>query len=686
MKKMYFSLIAGLMLLSFAAITTAQVNVTIRVDMQEQTVSPDGVHVAGSFQGWDPAATEMTSLFEMIYEHTFQANPGDHVLYKYINGDSWNYPDQPESVPSQCGEDDGYGGFNRFFDVPGYDTVLTVVCFGSCVPCNVPEVDITFQVDMSNETVSEDGVHVAGTFNNWDTDSTQMTHIGDNIYAVILQLGEGEYHEYKFLNGNAWGTDESVPEECATGNNRYLTVPDQDSTLLEVCFGSCDVCTSVTDISVTFQVNMSEADSISSEGIHIAGGFQEWNPGSTVMTDMGGGIYSYTVILQSGSYQEYKFINHNTWAGAEDVPWWCNNNGNRYLTVPESDTILPAVCFESCLVCNPTPIDVTFNVDMSTQIVSDSGVHIAGSFQGWDPNATEMFYEGDNIYAVTLSLGEGEYHEYKFINGNTFDGAEIITGECANWNGNREFFVPSSTTVRDTVCFAECVQCTSELYTFNLKVLLEGPFNGNDMNTNLFDGGVLPVDQPFNVEPWLYDGTETLTAPAETDVVDWIYVQLRETTGDASTATADSLLDHQALVVLSDGTVVRPDGSPNFYYTGNITDNIYIVVYHRNHLAVMTATPVVAPFGTYYYNFSTDFSKAYLDGHKLLGGGMYGMIGGDSDANGIVDLNDKDVNWKNDAGSAGYYGSDLNLDSQVSNPDKNDIWDINNSSETQVPQ
>ena len=58
------------------------------------------------------------------------------------------------------------------------------------------------------------------------------------------------------------------------------------------------------------------------------------------------------------------------------------------------------------------------------------------------------------------------------------------------------------------------------------------------------------------------------------------------------------------------------------------------------------------------------------------------MIGGNSDGNGDVDMNDKDVNWTNEAGNAGYYGSDLNLDTQVNNPDKNDIWDENNGTST----
>jgi hypothetical protein len=683
MKKNYFRFLATFLVMLIGFGTIAQVNITLRVDMQDETVSLDGVHVAGSFQGWNPATTEMTPpALGSIYVHTFQANPGEQILYKFINGNDWA---QQEIVPPVCGEPDGYGGYNRLFIVPDEDAEVDLVCFGACLPCVLPEVDVTFQVDMSNETVNT-GVFLAGSFNGWSPTTTEMTPVGNDVYAYTLTLGAGEYYEYKFVNSGNW---EGVPGLCAANNNRYLIVPETNTTLEAVCFGSCDPCSSVVNVTVKFQVDMSEVAEISANGVHIAGGFQGWNPGSTSMTDIGNGIYEYAAVLQSGTYHEYKFINGNIWDDAESVPGECAANGNRFLTVPEADITLDAVCFGSCVVCNPPLYNVTFKVDMSTQIVSPEGVHLMGSFQDWDPAATEMITTGNNIYEVTIPIGEGELHEYKFVNGNTYDGAEFVPGECSNFDGNREIFGPSTPQVLDAVCFGECEECQSTLYTFNLKVFLEGSFNGINMNTELFDNGLLPVEQPFNAEPWNYDGLQTLTAPSEADVVDWLYIQLRETDGDASTATPDKLLDHQAVIVLSDGSVATPDGNPHFYYNGNIMENLYIVVYSRNHLAVMTSTPVLELSGTYSYNFSNGISKAYsfnADGHKLLGGGIYGMIGGDGNADGIVDINDKDMNWMDEAGKAGLSNSDLNLDGQVNNQDKNDVWDANNGMETQVPQ
>lgn len=658
------------------------VDVTFRVDMQDTVVSENGVHIAGGFPApyplWSPNGILLdTPVIGSVYTTTLQLTANSTVEFKYVNGMAWG---DDEGVPVQCALNN-----NRFVEIGNNDTILPVVCFASCLPCVLPDREITFQVDMSNETVDPAGVFIGGSFNGWSSTATPMIDMGSGVYAVTLTLGEGEYHQYKFLNGNVWGvSDESVPPTCATDNNREYTVPAYDETIPVVCFGSCDPCTTVVDVNVTFQVDMSE-QIVSDSGVHIAGSFQGWVPGGTLMNDQGNGIWSYSFVLQSGSYHQYKFLNGDAWGTDEGVPSGCAQNNNRYLTVPQNDTVLIAVCFGSCVICAPPMFDVTFSVDMSTQIVSDSGVHIAGSFQGWNPGANEMTHVGNKLYEITLPVGEGQLHEYKFVNGNDWPQAEFVPGECSNFDGNREFVGPSMNTEVPTVCFGECSECTTTLYNFNFTVMLEGAFNGADMNTTLFDEGFLPIDQPFNTAPWNYDGLETLIAPTDADIVDWLYIQFRETSGDASTAISDSLLDHQAAVLLSDGTIARPDGSPFIYYNGNITKDLYVVIYHRNHLSVMSATPVVGFSNSYFHNFTDGLSKAYLDGQKALDGGMFGMIAGDSDANGTVNMDDKDINWKNEAGNAGYYPSDLNMDSQVNNLDKTETWEPNIDSETKVP-
>ena len=59
MKKFYSFLIASMLVATSAM---AQFDVTFMVDMSNETVDANGVHVAGSFQGWNPSGTPLTDM------------------------------------------------------------------------------------------------------------------------------------------------------------------------------------------------------------------------------------------------------------------------------------------------------------------------------------------------------------------------------------------------------------------------------------------------------------------------------------------------------------------------------------------------------------------------------------------------------------------------------------------------
>jgi len=99
----------------------------------------------------------------------------------------------------------------------------------------------------------------------------------------------------------------------------------------------------------------------------------------------------------------------------------------------------------------------------------------------------------------------------------------------------------------------------------------------------------------------------------------------------------------------------------------------------------MSSTALSEIGDLYQYDYSDALSKAYNDGHKHLGNGIYGMIGGDGFTDGDINNFDKTDVWKPQAGEEGYRKGDYNLDKQVSNPDKNKIWKPNLNSSNQVP-
>jgi hypothetical protein len=97
-----------------------------------QNVSPNGVHLAGSFQGWDPSSTPMEYEGGSLYSKSILLNANEYIEYKFLNGATWA---GAEEVSEYCGVPNGMGGFNRYLTVPASDTALPYYCFSSCFPC-----------------------------------------------------------------------------------------------------------------------------------------------------------------------------------------------------------------------------------------------------------------------------------------------------------------------------------------------------------------------------------------------------------------------------------------------------------------------------------------------------------------------------------------------------------------------
>ena len=218
----------------------------------------------------------------------------------------------------------------------------------------------------------------------------------------------------------------------------------------------------------------------------------------------------------------------------------------------------------------------------------------------------------------------------------------------------------------------------------SLNAFLEGPFDVTNMSTDL-NPSVIPNNQPYNTPPWSYSGTESVGAIPSGSISDWILVELRDTPGSAATATPGTRIARQAGFILNDGSIVSTDGISNMIFGVAVSNNLYVIVWHRNHLGIMSAIPLTFGGGLYSYDFTTAASKAYLSGQQNLGGGNYGMYAGDADGNGEVHLDDIDLRWSIEAGNNGYFGGDMNLDSEIDNQDKNNVWLPNNNISDQIP-
>ena len=218
----------------------------------------------------------------------------------------------------------------------------------------------------------------------------------------------------------------------------------------------------------------------------------------------------------------------------------------------------------------------------------------------------------------------------------------------------------------------------------DLKAFLEGPFNGTNMDAGIVP--YLPLSQPFNIPPWNYTGTESVGAIPNPNVVDWVLVDVRDA-ASAATATGSTSVAKHAAFILNDGSIVDLDGSSNLLFDVSISQNLFVVVWQRNHLGIISNDPLTSAGGIYSYDYTSGINQVFggIDGHKQISIGIWGMIGGDGNHDGQVDSNDKSPLWENQAGENGYLFGDHNLDGEANNQDKDDIWVPNEGKSSQVP-
>ncbi|QQS29960.1 MAG: carboxylesterase family protein [Sphingobacteriales bacterium] len=177
---------------------------------------------------------------------------------------------------------------------------------------------------------------------------------------------------------------------------------------------------------------------------------------------------------------------------------------------------------------------------------------------------------------------------------------------------------------------------TTNCIRAKVKVFLEGPFNlstGN-MNTDLLNSGLLPNEQPYNLPPWNYDGSEWIPA-LPFGAVDWVLIEIRSTS-DVSIVT-----DRAAGILMSNGTVKASDGTDGVLLRNTPNaGSFYLVVRHRNHAPVMSKGPVLLP-NAFAYDFTQNPAQVFGPNQLLqLSPSTYVLYAADYEQNGIVNYTD----------------------------------------------
>jgi hypothetical protein len=406
---------------------------------QQPAVNPAGVFVAGDFQGWTDSTSQLIDPdVNGIYEGYYSIGTAASAQFKFINGNDWAFA---ESVPVEC----NVAG-NRTIDATEANTVVDVICFSACGPCQAPT-PVLFRVDMTLQTVNANGPHVAGNFQGWapeDPATLMIDPDGDNIYEVTLLLQPGSY-QYKFVNGDAWvDGDESIPADCNVGGNRGLVVA-ADPVVEHFCYNQCgaECVVDPAAADITFRVNMFST-APSTAGVWMIGGFTTpvWQAGAVQMTDADGdNVFECTINVSGVADIQYKFVNGDVTVSTNEESAGIANCGisngiggyNRIHTRTGLAEVLNTVCFDSCADCiigvqeamaltvlNAYPVPANEFVTLSfgqvksapitVRVMNNLGQVVSTQYMGNLPtgnNQVRVNLEGvaSGIYAIELSNG-----------------------------------------------------------------------------------------------------------------------------------------------------------------------------------------------------------------------------------------------------------------------------------------
>ena len=213
------------------------------------------------------------------------------------------------------------------------------------------------------------------------------------------------------------------------------------------------------------------------------------------------------------------------------------------------------------------------------------------------------------------------------------------------------------------------------------KAILSGPHNGTVMNDDLRVAGIIPTTEPYTaMTQFTHVGGGGESVPSSTfddtgdnnNIVDWMFIELRDKTDNTSVVATRSAL------IQKDGDIVDVNGGP-VSFAGVTADDYYVAIRHRNHLGVMSSSPVTLSSTSTALDFTSSGTSTYGTHALRNNGGTMMMWWGDCNSDGTVKYQsvDNDVveilnamyadpgNFFNSLGyqnSMGYKSEDVNMD------------------------
>ncbi len=247
------------------------------------------------------------------------------------------------------------------------------------------------------------------------------------------------------------------------------------------------------------------------------------------------------------------------------------------VTIPETITVIDEGAFQAS--------------GLTDIVIPDSVVDIGKRAFAALPNLTTVTL-GRNVTLLRFrSFDSPAITTVTYLSSNP-DGISSGALKFGNRDASIDLFIPLGTTQiyldRGWTDFNSMTEIQVDI-TLAAKVFLQGaalnPNTGEEnlMRDDLRAAGIIPTTSPFG------DGVTTTASvfniTGENAIVDWVFIEIR----DASNSSL--VIEETSALLQRDGDVVDESGVSilKFSLPG---DNYFVAVKHRNHLGIMTATPV----------------------------------------------------------------------------------------------
>lgn len=233
--------------------------------------------------------------------------------------------------------------------------------------------------------------------------------------------------------------------------------------------------------------------------------------------------------------------------------------------------------------------------------------------------------------------------------------------------------------------------------SFRIKMLLGGSYksltgvtqsNNGIMRDDLRSLNLIPLSDPYPALGYTHSGTASVSSIGQyildiqgnTAPVDWVVVEMR------SSSSPSTVLQSIPCIVRRNGEVITTSNNTTITSPFGGTGSYYIGVKHRNHLGIMTSSPITVNSSNPLIDFTNPSTGVYGTSSRMVIGSYSCLWSGNTNFNGVVKYtgsgNDRDpilikVGSTNPTTVVlSYCGEDVNMDGYAKYTGPNNDRDI----------